>query len=78
MDRIYIIGNGFDCAHQLPTRYIDFITWYIADCFRVANEQKDFDNVHFNIIKRTDSPFNLGGEKNLKDFEKFRTDIKRV
>lgn len=28
MNRIIIIGNGFDLAHGLPTRYEDFINWY--------------------------------------------------
>ena len=28
MNRIVIIGNGFDLAHGLPTRYEDFINWY--------------------------------------------------
>lgn len=28
MNRIVLIGNGFDLAHKLPTRYEDFINWY--------------------------------------------------
>ncbi len=28
MNRIVLIGNGFDLAHGLPTRYEDFILWY--------------------------------------------------
>lgn len=28
MNRIILIGNGFDLAHGLPTRYSDFIEWY--------------------------------------------------
>lgn len=28
MNRIIIIGNGFDLAHQLATKYGDFINWY--------------------------------------------------
>ncbi|WP_295936159.1 AbiH family protein [uncultured Alistipes sp.] len=28
MNRIIIIGNGFDLAHNLPTKYIDFVNWY--------------------------------------------------
>ena len=26
--KLYIIGNGFDLAHQLATKYEDFINWY--------------------------------------------------
>lgn len=28
MNRIILIGNGFDLAHGLPTRYEDFMNWY--------------------------------------------------
>ncbi len=28
MNRIILIGNGFDLAHGLPTRYSDFLNWY--------------------------------------------------
>lgn len=28
MNRIILIGNGFDLAHGLPTKYEDFINWY--------------------------------------------------
>lgn len=28
MNRIILIGNGFDLAHKLPTKYEDFIKWY--------------------------------------------------
>lgn len=32
MNRLIIIGNGFDIAHGLNTRYSDFINWY-WDCW---------------------------------------------
>lgn len=32
MNRIILIGNGFDLAHKLPTSYADFINWY-WDCW---------------------------------------------
>lgn len=41
MNRLVIIGNGFDLAHGLPTAYCDFINWYwstIPD----TNHQDDF------------------------------------
>ena len=28
MNRLVLIGNGFDLAHKLPTSYADFINWY--------------------------------------------------
>ena len=31
MNRIILIGNGFDLAHGLPTSYVDFINNYWED-----------------------------------------------
>lgn len=31
MNRIILIGNGFDLAHGLPTSYVDFINYYWSD-----------------------------------------------
>lgn len=33
MNRIVLIGNGFDLAHNLPTRYDQFINWYWDEWF---------------------------------------------
>jgi len=29
MNRLILLGNGFDLAHGLATSYKDFILWYI-------------------------------------------------
>ncbi|BCS84525.1 hypothetical protein prwr041_04180 [Prevotella herbatica] len=34
MNRIILVGNGFDLAHKLPTKYEDFINWYSQERFR--------------------------------------------
>ena len=31
MNRIVLIGNGFDLAHGLKTSYKNFIDWYWSD-----------------------------------------------
>lgn len=31
MNRLVIIGNGFDLAHGLKTSYMDFINWYLEE-----------------------------------------------
>ena len=36
MNRLVLIGNGFDLAHKLPTSYADFINWYL---------EKRYDNL---------------------------------
>lgn len=33
MNRIILVGNGFDLAHRLPTTYKDFVNWYWEQWF---------------------------------------------
>ncbi|WP_164111994.1 MULTISPECIES: AbiH family protein [Sphingobacterium] len=44
MNRLILIGNGFDLAHGLRTTYKDFIFWYLDQCFNGAGL---YDNGHF-------------------------------
>jgi len=37
MNKLYLIGNGFDLAHGLKTRYSDFLLWYINKSIKVYN-----------------------------------------
>lgn len=43
MNRLVIIGNGFDLAHGLPTRYEDFINWYWQ--YRISKLTEEQTNV---------------------------------
>lgn len=43
MNRLVLIGNGFDLAHGMPTRYEDFINWYWA--YRL----KELENVNSSV-----------------------------
>lgn len=36
MNRLILIGNGFDLAHGLKTSYKDFVFWYLAECLSRA------------------------------------------
>jgi len=33
MNKLVIIGNGFDLAHDLNTSYSDFVLWYLNKCY---------------------------------------------
>ncbi len=48
MNRIVLIGNGFDLAHGLPTRYEDFINWYWN--YRVAGFYNNHSSVSRDIL----------------------------
>lgn len=46
MNRLILIGNGFDLAHGLPTTYNDFILWYLKKVFVTANARDGYkDNL---------------------------------
>ena len=48
MNRIIIIGNGFDLAHGLKTKYEDFINWYFdkwVQKLRVCHKHRESDEL---------------------------------
>lgn len=48
MNRIIIIGNGFDLAHGLKTKYEDFINWYFDEWvqkLRVCHKHRESDEL---------------------------------
>jgi hypothetical protein len=42
MNRLILIGNGFDLAHGLKTSYKDFIHWYMHGCFKKAFDEMEY------------------------------------
>ena len=38
--RLFLIGNGFDLAHKLPTRYLDLLKWLYE------NDKSTFNNLN--------------------------------
>lgn len=56
MNKLIIIGNGFDLAHKLKTSYSDFIDWYFDDLFSKLKENEDSEYndglFHFSVNKR--------------------------
>ena len=58
MNRLVIIGNGFDLAHGLKTSYIDFINWYWdkrLDSF-VGNTTKVSEDCLCKLTIKDDAP----------------------
>ena len=51
MNRIVLIGNGFDLAHGLPTGYVDFINHYWEDFgYHVLNEYERWQLENYGIF----------------------------
>jgi hypothetical protein len=44
MNRLILIGNGFDLAHGMKTGYNDFIVSYITSCFSGAGFDKPYED----------------------------------
>ena len=46
-NKLILLGNGFDLAHGLKTKYLDFIEWYVDICLKNFYEHKvhEDDNV---------------------------------
>ncbi|HNW71958.1 MAG TPA: AbiH family protein [Bacteroidales bacterium] len=47
-NKLFIIGNGFDLAHDLKTRYEDFLFWYLK---KVSKREKINDGIIENDTK---------------------------
>lgn len=46
MNKLIIIGNGFDLAHDLKTRYSDFMLWYVNK----AIEEFNIKNIYTDVL----------------------------
>jgi len=48
MNRIVLVGNGFDLAHNLPTKYEDFINWYWGE--RIKGLTNEASNISKDLL----------------------------
>jgi len=74
MNKLVLIGNGFDLAHGLKTKYSDFLTWYLDKTVKSLAEKCDYDDplwkVSANII-------NKNIRKGIKSIEHFKQFLKQ-
>ena len=57
MNRLILIGNGFDKAHDLATSYPEFMDWYWDKWQeRLAYSGRNFENDELCSFKLTDGP----------------------
>ena len=63
MNKIILIGNGFDIAHGMKTSYHDFILWYFIKMYeRIAESKRYEDNL---VEAYTSEILNLKGIEKL-------------
>jgi len=51
MNRLILVGNGFDLAHGMKTSYNDFILWYLTKCFE--NSSPGYEDELLRIYKNS-------------------------
>ena len=50
MNKLVIIGNGFDLAHGIETSYKDFIIWYLNKVISTKDPKKDESLIYLDYI----------------------------
>jgi len=77
MNKLILIGNGFDLSHGLKTRYIDFILWYLNKAFKELSEQNKYNDSLIGIYSNYGVPMTeFKSISDFKDFLKEYTNIK--
>lgn len=66
MNRLILLGNGFDLAHGLKTSYNDFIKWYFKKCL-MASSFRPYEDPLI-IVQKMDYYFGLGIPNQLDDY----------
>jgi len=66
INRLILLGNGFDLAHGLKTGYNDFIVWYLENCLSEAQQNMRYSDPIFDVFVRN--------VNTIKDLWKYKLD----
>ncbi|MGJ1360600.1 AbiH family protein [Sphingobacterium spiritivorum] len=50
MNKLIIVGNGFDLHNKLPTKYEDFLSWFLKKEFEKAINHTTYSNDFFTVF----------------------------
>jgi hypothetical protein len=72
MNKLFLIGNGFDLAHGLKTRYSDFLLWFINRMINMLNDSnnKTYEDDLISIESNGYSIREINSLEALKDIRK--------
>ncbi|MCW3789582.1 AbiH family protein [Plebeiibacterium sediminum] len=76
MNKIVLIGNGFDLAHKLETRYSDFIIWYLNRVAQEAMKHRYYEDALLKITTSTN--YHINEFKTIEDFKYFKEKLPGV
>lgn len=62
MNKLFIIGNGFDLAHGLKTSYKDFLLWYVKKCVDTLWDKPDYQDEMIRIKRRDGYQYSIPGQ----------------
>ena len=75
MNRIVLIGNGFDLAHDIKTSYKHFIDHLWSEIISEINSKALFEPFKNDLLNITQ---NLNFCKNRKDYSELKSDLNHV
>jgi hypothetical protein len=64
-NKLVIIGNGFDLAHGLKTKYSDFMLWYFNDIFKIHNSERGYSDKLIEVSSTKHSTVEIPKQKSL-------------
>lgn len=67
MNKIVLIGNGFDLAHGMKTSYSDFILWYFKEAEQIASKNDRIHNDDLITIKYRRGIIGENGYSSIKN-----------
>jgi len=68
MNKLVIIGNGFDLAHELPTSYKDFILWHINNVFKLPKNNRESDLIKIDSNLQYSSVLKIEEYKEIREY----------
>ncbi len=69
MNKLVIIGNGFDLAHELETKYEDFLVWYVNQSISYNQSSKYQELIDFTESRL---PYPVPYYDSIKEFVKHK------
>lgn len=74
MNRLILLGNGFDLAHGMKTSYNDFILWYLENCFKSALKEKYEDELIEILFDNNYHNYDVNGKVKIKSIKEYIDD----
>jgi hypothetical protein len=67
MNRLILLGNGFDLAHGMKTGYNDFILWYLKHAYNTAHKNGSYEDLMIKITRVYSDAVAFGDLRSIDD-----------